>query len=267
MSAAARELFRDTARSLRRTTLWWAVGVVFFCMLNAAFWPTFSHSDALQGLEDMGDLMDAFGAGDLASPAGYLDGQVFALMLPLLLSAMAIAVVSSVSSGDEGTGRLELLHALPVSRRTVWFSRCGAAVAGVVAVSTIVAAAMVVSIRAFDFDGVGAAAVVASTAACALLALYHGAVAFAAGGAGWTRGRAVGTSVVVMVAGYLVAVVLPLSDTFRRFRSWSPWYWALGEQPTVDGVHPLRWLLLVALSAALVAVGAVLLDRRDLRSA
>ena len=37
---------------------------------------------SLTELEDMGSLLEAFGAQDLASPAGYLDGQVFAFMLP-----------------------------------------------------------------------------------------------------------------------------------------------------------------------------------------
>ena len=48
---------------------------------------------------------------NLATEAGYLDGQVYALLLPALLSGVAIAGATALASGDEGAGRLEALHA------------------------------------------------------------------------------------------------------------------------------------------------------------
>ena len=43
---------------------------------------------------------------DLATAGGYLDGQMYALMLPLLLSGLAIAITSALTAGDEDAGRL-----------------------------------------------------------------------------------------------------------------------------------------------------------------
>ena len=98
--------------------LWWGLAIVTFSLVNLAFWPSLEGSEALESLEGMSEgLLEAFGAQDIATPAGYLDGQLFALMLPLLLSGMAIAAVTAITSGDEDAGRLELLHALPVTRR------------------------------------------------------------------------------------------------------------------------------------------------------
>lgn len=127
---ATAELVARGLHALRRSTLWWTVGVVVFVVLNTAFWPSFEGGDALGSVEDMGEVLDAFGAGNLASPGGYLDGQVFALLLPLLLSGMAVAGCSGITSGDEDAGRLELLQALPVGRRRVWVSRWVASVLG-----------------------------------------------------------------------------------------------------------------------------------------
>lgn len=266
MNDAAVELLARGVHALRRSTIWWGSGVVFFVVLNAAFWPSLEGSKALQGFEDMGDLLDAFGAGNLASAAGYLDGQVFALMLPLLLSGMAVAGCSGITSGDEDAGRLELLHALPVGRRAVWLSRWAASLLALIAVTAVVAAVATVSLPVFSFDGVRAASVVAATGGCGLLAAFHAAAAFAAGGLGASRGRAVGVAVLVLVAGYMMNFLLPLADAVAGARQWSPWYWAIGEQPVSNGLHADRLLLLAALTAALVWAGAAAVERRDIRS-
>ena len=85
------ELLVRGMRALRRSAAWWGFGIVVFAVVNAAFWPSLEGSDALDSFDDMADLLEAFGAQNLATPSGYLDGQMYALMLPLLLSGMAIA--------------------------------------------------------------------------------------------------------------------------------------------------------------------------------
>jgi ABC-2 type transport system permease protein len=243
------------------------VGIVAFAVLNAAFWPSLEGSEALEGFEDMGALLEAFGAQNLTSPAGYLDGQVFALMLPLLLSGMAVAQASLLTAGDEDAGRLELLHALPVSRRAIWLTRWLSCLATLATVAVAAAVAMVVCLPLFSFEGVGVGRVVAATGACALLAAFHASVAYAASGTGGSRGRAVGIALGVLIAGYLVSFVLPIADSLDGVRRWSPWYWAIGQQPVLDGVSGPRLLLLTLITAALVWVGTAAVERRDIRSA
>jgi ABC-2 type transport system permease protein len=261
------ELVARGVHALRRSTLWWGVGILFFAVLNTAFWPTLEGTEALQSLEEMGEVLEAFGAQNLATPAGYHDGQVYALMLPLLLSGMAIAGASALTSGDEDAGRLELLHALPVSRHAVWLARWAGALVALTVVAVVVGAVMAVCLPVFSLDGVGVGAVVGATFGCGLLAAFHASVAFAAGGVGARRAPAVGLAILVLVAGYVVSLVLPLADALGGARRWSPWYWALGRQPVSDGVDASRLLLLVAVTAALVALGLWGVGRRDIRSA
>jgi len=267
VNAAGRELVHRGLHALRRSGLWWGTAVAVFVVLNVAFWPSLRDSKALSGLEDMGALLEAFGAQDIGSPRGYLDGQLFALLLPVLLAAMSIAQVSAVTSGDEDAGRLELLHALPVSRTAVWLARWTAGTAVLAMVTAGIAALTLASMQVFALGEAGAGRVAAATLACGLLAAFHAAVAFAAGGLGASRGRAAGAAVFVLVAGYVVSVLLPLADSLAGARRWSPWYWALGEQPVSDGVRPLRLALVVGVTAVLVVIGLVGVNRRDIRSA
>lgn len=71
----------------------------------------------------------------------------------------------------------------------------------------------------------------------------------------------------VLVLGYVVSFLFPLSDALRGAQRTSPWFWALGEQPITDGIRPGPVLGLALLTVGLVAAGTLLLDRRDIRSA
>ena len=260
------ELVRRGVAALRRSAFWWGFATLFFVVLNLAFWPSLESSGSLTELEDsMGDLLEAFGAQGLSTAAGYLDGQLYALMLPLLLSGATIAMTSAVTSGDEDAGRLELLHALPLGRRTVWLSRWTAATAALGVIVLVVTGAVTACLVPFSLDEAGFGSVIAATLACGALAVFHGAVAYLVGGLGGSRALAAGTAVGVLLLGYVVAFVLPLSDALSGARRWSPWNWAIGEQPVSDGVG-LGLVTIGVAIAALVAVGTWAVERRDIRS-
>jgi ABC-2 type transport system permease protein len=268
MSASTTELLRRGLHALRRSGFWWAVGIVVLAAVSVAFWPSLEGTDSLNDLMDSSEnLMQAFGAQDMSTAAGYLDAQMYALMLPLLLSGLAIAATSAITAGDEDAGRLELLHALPVRRETVWLTRLVSALAILVIVCTLTAAVVAASIGPFSLDGIGVGRVVAATFACGALAAFHGAVAYAVAGLGGSRGLAAGVAVAVLVTGYVASYLLPLSDALDGFRRASPWYWAIGTQPMSEGISG-PWLLPLLLSfAALVVVGTAAVGRRDIRSA
>lgn len=268
MSGPVAELVVRGVGALRRSGVWWGFGIVCFALLNLSFWPSFEGSDALQSLEDMSEgLLEAFGAQNMASSAGYLDGQMYALLLPLLLSGMAIAGITAITAGDEDAGRLEMLHALPVSRRAIWLSRYASSLTVILAVSAVTAVLVSASLGVFSLDEVGIGRVVAATFACAALAAFHASVGYAAGGFGLSRGPAAGVAIVALVIGYVVDFLLPLSDALAGGAKLSPWYWAIGSQPVSDGIEPGLLVLLLAVTAALVALGTAAVERRDIRSA
>jgi len=267
VTGGATELLRSGVRALRRSAMWWGVGIVAFSTVNIAFWPSLEDSDSLTSLQDAtGDLLEAFGAQNIATPEGYMDGQMFALMLPLLLSGMAIAMSTALTAGDEDAGRLELLHALPVARRAIWLARFAAVLCSTAVVAAVVAAATVLAAQAFSLE-VSASRVVAATFGCAALALFHAGVCYLVAGSGRSRAVSVGAGVLVLVAGYVVSFVFPLSDALAGAQKASPWYWAIGTQPVTDGIDPLPLVGLLLVTAALVALGTWLLEHRDIRSA
>jgi ABC-2 type transport system permease protein len=254
------------AKALRRATFWWGLGIALLVLTTVGFWPSLQGTQALQNFNDMGAVLEAFGAQNIATPAGYLDGQMFAVVLPLLLSGMAIAGLTALTSGDEDAGRLELLHALPVSRQTVWCGRWLAATAMLLLVAVATALVMIVCLPVFSLEEVGVWPVTAATAGCALLAMFHASVAFAVGALGARRGGAVGVSVCVLVVGYVLGFLAPLAGSLSWMRKLSPWFWALGEQPVTNGIASWWLVVLTLLTVALVAAGMWGITRRDIRT-
>lgn len=262
-------LVRQGFGAQRRSAQWWTLGIVVLAVLNAAFWPTLEGTEALSDLERSlsPELQKAFGAENLGTEAGYLDGQVYALLLPALLSGVAIAGATALTAGDEGAGRLELLQALPVSRQALWTSRFGSVLLVLAAVTTAVAGVVVASLYVFSLSEAGVGPVLAATAACATLAGFHAAAAYTAGGFGLHRGTAVGIGIFVLLAGYVVNFLFPLSDALGGAQRLSPWYWAIGDQPVTNGVSIWSNLFLGGVAVVLVALGTLAAARRDVRGA
>jgi ABC-2 type transport system permease protein len=255
-------------RALTRSATVWVIAAAIFTVVNLAFWPSLEGSRALDELGNLSDdMLDAFGAGAIATPAGYLDGQLFALMLPVLLSAMVITHVTALTSGDEDAGRLELLQALPVTRRTLWLSRYTSSLILLIGVAAAVAGLVAVLLPLFSFEGVAVTRVALATLACTELAALHGSVAFAAGGIGVPRSRAVTIAVSVLVIGYVLDFVVPIAAPLRWARRLSPWWWTIGRQPVTDGIHVTGLLLVLVVGGALVLGALRVLDHRDLRGA
>ncbi len=266
MSGETAELLRRGLHAQRRSGFWWGVGILALALVSVAFWPSLEGSSALTDMtKSSKSLMEAFGVQDLATAAGYLDGQMYALMLPLLLSGLAIAATSALTAGDEDAGRLELVHALSVSRTSVWLARIGAATIVLALVTVLTAIVVALSLGPFSLEGISVSRICEATLACGALALFHGAVAYAVAGAGGSRAVSASAAIAVLVVGYVASYLLPLSEALKGFRKLSPWYWAIGTQPVTDGLSAAWMVLLLGVTAMLMVVGTILVNRRDIR--
>ena len=141
----------DPMRSTWRSAIAWAGSIAGLVALTVAFWPAF------EGSTDLGEMLDAmleqippglieaFGMQDFGAPAGYLRGNLYDLLVPLLLGAAAIALAVALTAGEEDAGRLELVVAQPVSRAAVFGGRAGALLGWLLVLVVATAVAQVAS--------------------------------------------------------------------------------------------------------------------------
>jgi ABC-2 type transport system permease protein len=258
-------------RDRRRSFVGWSVGALLLVLMTVVFYPTIrdqpSIADAVKNMPDA--LKATFGLDDavpLSSPAGYLQGRLFALTLPVALVILAISLGARAIGGSEEDGDLELLLAQPVTRTRVLAERGAAAALLVIALGLVFLVLLVVTAPPFGaLDGVPLGLLGASFGGAVTLALAHGAIAFTAGAVTGRRSSAVSIGAGVAAAGYVLQGLLAAARAPDALRLASPWHWYLRTNMLVDGVDPLAFALPLVAVVVLTAVAVVAFGRRDLR--
>lgn len=261
------ELLSRGLGAQRRGALIWGAALFVLTASVVAIWPSMNESGSLDSLvADMSPaLISALGLEALASPAGFLNGNLYALLLPLLFAGLGIMHMNALTAGDEDAGRLELLLALPVSRVSVYLSRYVSVVLVLAAVALLVGLTVGVGAAVFDMK-LDITGVVAATVNVFLLALFHAALALALAGLGLRAGAVLAGSFGVLVLGYLVYALLPMIESFESVSKGSPWYWALGGQPLENGFDGTGMAMLVCGTVLLTAVSLLAVRLRTIRT-
>jgi beta-exotoxin I transport system permease protein len=241
---------------------------VAYSGLLAAVFPSIKRSaDFSKLVESYPDLLKTlFGlSGDFTTGPGYLDAELFSLMLPLLAIVLAVGSGSRAIAGEEEAGRLELVLAYPVRRRDAVLAR-GAAVAvevGFLCAAEIAALAVLDPVVGLDLR---AGRLVAGVAGVGLLACAYGWVALVVSAVLPSRGLAIGAAAAAAAAGYLIGGLHSTAAWLDPFRFLSPFWW-VGQAPLRNGVDGGGVAVVAAGALMLLAAAAVLFEHRDLRTA
>jgi ABC-2 type transport system permease protein len=237
-------------------------------VVTVAFWPAFKESASLGALIDMlpPELIEAFGMEGFMAPAGYLRGNLYDVLVPLVLGWASIAFASGLTAAEEDAGRLELVLAQPVSRGAAFAGRVLAVFAWTALLTASVAVFQLASDALFGLE-IAIDRLLVTILVCGLLGMLHGALALAIAGFLPRPSVVVGISLVVLIGGFVVAALFPLSDQLRPWAQVSPWDWALGNDPLVNGAEAWRVAVLALPAVGLAVIGLVGFGRRDIRSA
>lgn len=262
------ELVLGPFRLMRRSLIGWGIGLAALVAVTVAFWPAFRGSSGIsEAIEQLpAPIVDAFGLADFGTPAGFLRGNLYEFIVPLLLAIAAVAVANGLTAGEEDSGRMELYLAQPVTRQSLFTGRAIALVLWLVVMSGVILGVQVASDAVVGLV-IDAGRVVSTIVLCGLLALLHGTLALAV--AGWVARPSLVLSVGVAVAvgGYLASALLPLSEPLEPLSNLSPWTWALGGDPLVHAAEPWRYAALAVPAVVLAVVGLAGIVRRDVRAA
>jgi ABC-2 type transport system permease protein len=211
-------------------------------------------------------VVQAFGLQEFGTPAGFLRGNLYELLVPLLYAIAAVALVNGQTASDESSGRLELYLAQPISRRVLFAARL---VACLLALAVIVVVTLVAQLAADALVGleIDTGFVVGTVVLCGLLGALFATFAYLIACLRPSPGLVLGLSLALLFAGYVVAALFPISDVLERWRAISPWDWAFAGDPLANGAEPWRIILLVGIGIVLAVVGTIAVRRRDIAAA
>ncbi len=255
----------------RRSFLGWSTAAVFLVLFTVAFYPTIrdqpSIADAVRDLP--AGLKATFGIDDaipLSSPAGYLQGRMFSLTMPLAMVIFAISLGARAIGGSEEDGDLELLVTQSVSRSRVLFERLAAVALLTTALGGVFTVALFLLAPPFGAtDGLSTGRVVAACAGATVLAMLHGGLSFTGGAMRGTRSAALGVGAAIAAGGYLLQGLLAAANASETARFVSPWHWFLRRNMLAEGLDPVAFLLPMPFLALAATVAWWSFTHRDLR--
>jgi len=261
-------IVRWTLWQRRWSTIWWSVGLFSFIFINMVFYPTFKDS-AAQLAKSFASLPKAAlqlfgGSSDFFSPIGFLNSQIFFLMLPLLLTMLAVALGSSLIGREEQDLTIELLLARPLSRGRLLFAKVMAGTIVLTIVSAVSLVTVVVMARIFGLDGIPSSAIALASVNSFLLAYCTGAIAFLLAATGRARGAAIGIGAVVGVAGYLISSLSGTVEWLKVPAKALPFNYYQSEAILRQTYHWTSALFFVAVIAACGILSYVVFRRRDI---
>lgn len=259
-------VLRRTLRDLRKGLIGWGIGVAGLIWLIALLWPTIRDMD-------MGALIDAypeplrelFNIEAFTTAAGFMNAELFSMMMPILFITYGIGVGARLLAREEENETMDILLSTPLSRSQLLVGKAAALVSGIVILATVQFFALLSGGFVMDMElTVGWAFGVSLS--MALIAFVFGGLAFAVASVVGSRGRAIAVSATAAVAAYAFYIASAIVDGVRDIEWLTPFYHAVGIGPTAEASAgiPIGYLWLGLAAVVFVAATRPVFQRRDI---
>lgn len=260
-------VFLKTIRDRRRGLLFWGIGLALLAILMAAFFPTIRDMPSIAEYMEMlpEELMALFGGdlGDYTTPEGFLNGELFGFMYPLMLLIFAIGFASGTIAGEEQEGTLDLLLSHPVKRWQLVTEKFAAMVASLFGIAVFFWLALLAAGAVIDM-GLNPLRLAAVCFSGTLLATAFGALALAVGCARGKKTLAMGVAGAIGFVSYIINALALMVDWLEPFQKFSPFYYYNSTDPLANGLDAGHAAVLVGLALVFLMVALFTFRNRDL---
>jgi ABC-2 type transport system permease protein len=261
-----RDVFTKSLRDQRWALLGWGLGVVLLVAVEASVWPTMRdmpHLDELlKGYPDA--MKNLFDLDAMSTATGFLNAELFTLVLPMLFIIFAVSRGARMIAGEEESGMLDVVLVTRVSAPSIVLQKAAALATSVAVLAGVLCAVMLVVSPVFHM-GLGAGDIASGALAMTLLGIEFGLLALTVGAATGRRAAAIAASGSLAVASYVLYALGQMVDAFRPWQALSPFAQTVADGPLGGGVPAsFAYPVLVALTLMSCAIPAF--NRRDIRT-
>lgn len=259
-------VFAKTMGDLRRGLIGWGIAITILVLAEAALWPSVRNAGLEQLVKNYPEgLRKLFNLDAMTTGGGFMNAELFSLMLPGLFIGYAIAKAARLVAGEEESGTLDVLLTTPASPTRILLEKACALASGVGVLALVLAALLSLASPIVGL-GISVGAALTGSFAIALIAVEHGLIAFAVAAASGRRIEAIAVAGTVAVAGYIWYVAGSFVNALAAYQDWSPFGQALAAGPLGGGIRPVMFWM-PAIGIALAAAGIARFGRRDINAA
>lgn len=241
-------------------------GILIFAiaLMEGAVYPLIDDMVILLAQQLPDALMAMTGGGDLSTPQGFYQLEVFGLVGPIAVIAVAVTIGAGAIAGEEARGTMGLLLANPIRRSFVIWQKWIAMILGTALVGLATYAGTYAGSLAGSLD-LDLGNIAATVLLMTLLGLAFGALALAIGAVTGQPRRAIFGAAGAALVFFLLNSFLPMSDSLAGYARVSPFYYFLTSDPLSQGLDWVHAAVLAGLSLILVAFSFFAFERRDVR--
>jgi ABC-2 type transport system permease protein len=251
-------------RLRRRLLIGYSVGMALYALVIVYLYPDFKNSTSLNQLVKNGPTAAAFFGinGSLTTPSGWLNANLYANFLPLIMLLITIGYGAACLAGQDEDGTLSLEVTLPVARQVILLQKVATLSVQAVVLALVTMLCMIVG-RGFDLS-IPFAHLAGASLGVALLGIDFGLLAILVGSWTGSRGTALGLTGSLAAASYLLSSLAPVVAWLRPAKYASLFYWSVGSGQLSGGLTLGSASVLVLVGAALLALSVWAFTQLDL---
>ncbi len=250
--------------SRRRILCGYSLGMAVYSLIVVALYPAFRQSSSLDKLIQSDRTGAAlFGVtGKISSSGGWLNGNIYANFLPLVMLLLTIGYGAAALAGQDEDGTLCLIATLPIRRDLIVLEKAAALAVQAAALALVVGICVAVG-RSFELT-VPFAHIAAISVATLLLGFDLGILAMAVGALTGRRGTAIGVASAMAAGSYLLSSLAQVVSWIRPARYLSLFYWSVGHNQISSGLTPADTAVLIGVGLVAVYAAIITFRRVDL---
>lgn len=201
--------------------------------------------------------------GEMTSPTGFMNAEIYSLFAPAMLVYVAVASAAKAFAGEEENLSIGLLAANPISRTSLAIQKAAATVVHVVLVTALTGMGVWAGVVLAGLD-ISGSNIVAVSVQMGLLGLAVAALTMLLAVATGRRIISMVAASSISLLAYIWASFTPLSESLETFAVLSPWDWYFSSNPLANGMDWGYAGMLALLAAVLFAASVWVFDHRDL---
>ena len=257
------------AKSLRdrwKSLVAWCVGVVALVTVQMSVYPTIRDTSTdWEGFTESFPeaFREMFRMEDYTSPAGYLSTELLSFVVPFIFMTLGATWGARSASEEEETGTADVIFSLPIRRADYVTTRWITGLLVLLGVAVVFGLSLVVGATILDM-GIGVDRFANASLMMFLAGSTSHSLAAVVGTRSGKRSVGLGTTMVALIAGFVLYSLAPLVDFFDSIREFNPWHWSIGRDPLLKSFDAGAVALNLGVCAVALTLAISLFARRDI---